>query len=89
MFRTMSGTYNNEHDDVANNHVLDHDDDDDVDDDGDDYDNDDDVRRLTIAMAAIYFSSYNQIFLTTTFLTLAFGSCFPQPHRQCYNTTCH
>ena len=65
MFRTMSGTYNNEHDDVANNHVLDHDDDDDVDDDGDDYDNDDDVRRLTIAMAAIYFSSYNQTVLTT------------------------
>ena len=75
----MSRTYNDKDDDVANNYVLD----------DDDYDNDDDVRRLTIAMAAIFFSSYNQTFLTTTFLTLAFGSCFPQPLRQCYNTTCH
>ena len=78
MFGTRSRTYNDEDDDVANN-VLDHD---------GDYDG---KETLTIAMAAIFFNfpSFNQTYLTTTFLTSAFGSCFPQPLRQCYNTTCH
>ena len=61
MFGKSSRAYDDEDVDVANNYVLDHDDDDDGGDDGndDDYSNGSDIC-----------SSFNQTYLTTTFLTL-------------------